>query len=494
MRTFQYSDAKSHKFWNIEVSGTDLTVTYGKVGSAGQTQTKTFASAEKAQAEAEKLIWEKLKKGYAETTPVAAVSEAEAFERALAADPDDEAGWHAFADYLAERGDPRGQFMQVQIALENESLSKAGRDALKKEEAKLLKKHQREWLGPLTAFTVDAEPVPFWRGGKDAKRAPVTHRFARGWLSRIEFHDLTVAEARALALAAQARLLRELVVEQVKPEVPVGSHADYIDSFYEPGPDVPADIDPYDSPGLHTLCRCPYLGSIRVFRLGEGVERPEWNQGQEYLNCHTPGGLAYHLVKQMPNLEELYLLAHRVDANKIFALPMPKLRVLQLYHSDSYPLERLAANKSLTNLTTLLCHPHALEYGDDEQGAYIRLAHLRAVCRSQYLKSLTTLQLRLTNFGDDGAKEIVESGILKRLRVLDLQGGCITDEGAKLLAGSPDLKNLEFLNLSRNALTKAGESTIKKTGVKADVSAQHGETQGGPGGEIPEYLFEGDIE
>ena len=96
------------------------------------------------------------------------------------------------------------------------------------------------------------------------------------------------------------------------------------------------------------------------------------------MNCHTHGELAYHLVKQMPNLEELYLLAHRVDADKVFALPMPNLRVLQLYHSSKYPLDKLAANTTLTNLTTLLCHPHALEHDDEEAGAYIRLPHLRA--------------------------------------------------------------------------------------------------------------------
>src|SRR5438132_733755 len=45
MRTFQYSDEKSHKFWNIELSGNDVTVTYGRVGSAGQTQTKTIKDA-----------------------------------------------------------------------------------------------------------------------------------------------------------------------------------------------------------------------------------------------------------------------------------------------------------------------------------------------------------------------------------------------------------------------------------------------------------------
>ncbi|AXR68486.1 WGR domain-containing protein [Leptospira mayottensis] len=61
-----YKDDKSDKFWNIEVSGTSFTVTYGKTGTAGQTQTKTFGSEEECQKEAEKLLNEKLKKGYAE--------------------------------------------------------------------------------------------------------------------------------------------------------------------------------------------------------------------------------------------------------------------------------------------------------------------------------------------------------------------------------------------------------------------------------------------
>ena len=56
MRTFQFSDAKSHKFWNIEVTGTYSEVTFGKVGTAGQRQRKTFATAAEAQADADRLI------------------------------------------------------------------------------------------------------------------------------------------------------------------------------------------------------------------------------------------------------------------------------------------------------------------------------------------------------------------------------------------------------------------------------------------------------
>jgi uncharacterized protein (TIGR02996 family) len=494
MRTFQFSDAKSHKFWNIEVSGNSFTVTYGKVGTSGQAQTKSFATAEKAQAEADKLVREKTSKGYVETTPQASLSDAEAFEKALIANPHDTTGWGAYADYLAERDDPRREFMQVQLALEDESLSKAERDKLRKKEAALLKEHERDWLGAVAAFTVDAEPVAYWAGRAEGKRAPVGHRFDRGWLGRLEFHNLTVNQARALTLSPGARLLRELVVETVDAEGVAGTQQQYIDSYYEPGPDVPADIDAYEGPGLHALCRCRHLGSVRVFQLGEGIGRPEWNQGEEYYNCHTAGELAYHLVKQMPNLEELYLLAHRVDANKIFALPMPNLRVLQLYHSTSYPLDKLAANSSLGNLTTLLCHPHALEFDEEEAGAYIRLPHLRAICRSKHLGNLSVLQLRLSDFGDAGVKEIVGSGILKRLKVLDLQGGCITDEGARALAAASDLKGLEFLNLRSNALTAEGVAALQATGVKMDAAGQHGQTGPFDDGETPEYLFEGDIE
>ncbi|MDU1892159.1 MAG: ankyrin repeat domain-containing protein [Dysgonomonas sp.] len=67
-RTFNYSDDKSSKFWSIDISENTFTVNYGKIGTAGQTQTKTFADEEACQKEANKLIAEKTKKGYIETS------------------------------------------------------------------------------------------------------------------------------------------------------------------------------------------------------------------------------------------------------------------------------------------------------------------------------------------------------------------------------------------------------------------------------------------
>jgi predicted DNA-binding WGR domain protein len=59
-----YKDEKSNKFWDIEVRGSAFTVTYGKLGTAGSSATKSFGSEAECQKEAQKLINEKLKKGY----------------------------------------------------------------------------------------------------------------------------------------------------------------------------------------------------------------------------------------------------------------------------------------------------------------------------------------------------------------------------------------------------------------------------------------------
>ncbi|HZO84858.1 MAG TPA: WGR domain-containing protein, partial [Verrucomicrobiae bacterium] len=63
-RELVYMDAKSSKFWNIELSGNSHTVTFGRIGTNGQSATKTFPTEEAARKDMEKLIKEKLGKGY----------------------------------------------------------------------------------------------------------------------------------------------------------------------------------------------------------------------------------------------------------------------------------------------------------------------------------------------------------------------------------------------------------------------------------------------
>jgi predicted DNA-binding WGR domain protein len=61
-----FEEGTSSKFWRARVEGKTLYVNYGKIGSNGQTQVKDFGDAAAAQAEYDKLVREKRKKGYAE--------------------------------------------------------------------------------------------------------------------------------------------------------------------------------------------------------------------------------------------------------------------------------------------------------------------------------------------------------------------------------------------------------------------------------------------
>ncbi len=65
-RYFEFVEGKSSKFWEITVDETSVTVRFGRIGTNGQSQTKTFGDEDAAAAHAEKLIAEKTGKGYVE--------------------------------------------------------------------------------------------------------------------------------------------------------------------------------------------------------------------------------------------------------------------------------------------------------------------------------------------------------------------------------------------------------------------------------------------
>ncbi|HAX4190893.1 TPA: WGR and DUF4132 domain-containing protein [Escherichia coli] len=66
MKSYIYQDEKSHKFWAVEQQGNELHINWGKVGTNGQSQIKSFADAAAAAKAELKLIAEKTKKGYVE--------------------------------------------------------------------------------------------------------------------------------------------------------------------------------------------------------------------------------------------------------------------------------------------------------------------------------------------------------------------------------------------------------------------------------------------
>ena len=59
-------DDISNKFWAIETNSKSFTTTWGRIGTFGQSNTKSYYSEDACEREAKKIIASKIKKGYVE--------------------------------------------------------------------------------------------------------------------------------------------------------------------------------------------------------------------------------------------------------------------------------------------------------------------------------------------------------------------------------------------------------------------------------------------
>jgi uncharacterized protein (TIGR02996 family) len=116
----------------------------------------------------------------------------EAMEEALAENPDDRAAHAAYADLLMEQNDPRGEFIQVQLALEDPGKPAAQRKKLQKREQELLAAHARAWLGDLAPWLLDQKKDE----DEEYQQPEYKYQFARGWLATLEASRFTVAFTR----------------------------------------------------------------------------------------------------------------------------------------------------------------------------------------------------------------------------------------------------------------------------------------------------------
>jgi uncharacterized protein (TIGR02996 family) len=213
VRTFEFRDFWSHGFWNIDLRGRYCIISAGDVGEKGQTERQEFPRMAAARAAYDGLIKEKLARGYVETTPKPAPPGPlqQALEAALMENPEDLAAHMAYADHLMEQGDPRGKFIQVQLALEDPGRSPNERKHLQAREAELLQTYQREWLGELAQELLGnkdlgaGDPPPEFRSRGS---------WARGWLDALYLGELDLPLARRLAREPAARFLRRLQIDR----------------------------------------------------------------------------------------------------------------------------------------------------------------------------------------------------------------------------------------------------------------------------------------
>lgn len=403
MRRFEYKDARSYKFWEINIEGTAFTVRYGKVGTDGVTQSKAYPSSEKAAAEAEKKIREKTSKGYAEVASAAPA-------RATSQDKQDGIeDWAVRADRLQAAGDPWGQ----RIALEMARAEATGADKRKlgKELAELDAKHGEHFFGS-ALLSLMAED-----GFEKVARLEWKYGYVvRGRVAMPEYgfkgpHGADIL--RALVASPAAEFLRDLTVGLVDFEG--GGLRDAITALASGRP----------------------LGALEVLFLGD------FSRDDQEISWVDHGDLG-PLWPITPKLRTLRL---RGSGMNLGQFDHPSLQRLEIETGGLPPASvRGLAVAKLPELRHM-----EVWFGRPDYGGTDSIADLMPLFSSTTLPKLEHLGLQNSQVQDEIASALAGSKLLAQVGSVDLSMGTMREAGARaLIANAKSFKHLKSLSLDDN--------------------------------------------
>jgi uncharacterized protein (TIGR02996 family) len=336
-----------------------------------------------------------------------------ALDRALHAEPDDDATRSVYADWLEQRGHPRGALIALQqrdrlIALQQRGAQRGPlvahqeRAALATEAARLLEREAAALLGPLAgARGLELE----WDRGF-LRAALIEGGFATGDAEQLLWE---------LLRHPSARLLRELTIRPGWYRSDYRLMLDLLLLHASPGP------------------------PLSLLALGNGP--------------HDAVGDLRGLDEAYPDLEELVVWSD--NQLELGDLRLPRLRRLAIR----------TVNLRLPTLTTVIDGTWP-ELGELELwfGAQSEctLADLELLLDGTVqLPRLRELRLRGVRFADELCERLVRSWHAPTLELLDLSDSALTDRGAARLAASREV----FERLRRVAVDRCQISEVARAGL-----------------------------
>ena len=418
MPRYELVDGSSAKFWEINLNGDSFDVCYGRIGTAGTSSTKVFDSPEKAEAEYNKMIKSKTKKGYScvgETNSPAAKEATLEVEQDLYNNPNSEDAWEAYGQYLESQGDVRAELIALELS--------GGSDRINE----YYEKYRDEWLGEALVKAVnklkkfeeeiyeglDSVFKLSWKYGHI-----VSARVASDYEIAYEENCPSVTELLRLVInSPAAKFIQEITIGCI----------DFEGENY------------YDQAVL-AISKSGKVPSLRKLHIGDfDSEECEisWSEIRDVSK----------LYPVFPNLEELILHGGEIQLGK---LKHDKLKKLTL-ESGGLPGE---AVKSVVSGELPELEDLEIWFGTDEYGGTGTIEMLKPLLDGQSYPKLKRLGLQNSEFENEIAREVSTSEILKRVEVLDLSMGTMTDEGAQhILDNSANFKHLKSLNLDENFIS-----------------------------------------
>jgi uncharacterized protein (TIGR02996 family) len=360
--------------------------------------------------------------------------------------PDDDGPRLIFADWLEERGDPRGEFIRVQCELARLPPDHPRWPALHAREGALLQYHGLAWRQELPPM-VGIRWEPFVRGfaavaeleGADGLRH-LKYAFAAPTpLRGLQCRRFTPTAVAALAAVPEAARLEVLDLRGS-----VVGHA-----------------------GAAALAASPHLAGLRRLDLGDGgiglagaaalanatglTQLAELDLTGNHLG--PPGAEVLAAGPGLPALERLALADNLLGDDGLVRLAAWPGRWGRLTDLDLARNQLGAAG--LRRLTARPLSLRGLDLGFNRLGA----EGARALAGANAL-ACATLDLRYNQLGNAGAQALA-AGAWPGLRTLVLQNNGVTDVGARYLLASRALADLAFLSLRSNPLSRAGVAALR---------------------------------
>jgi uncharacterized protein (TIGR02996 family) len=335
-----------------------------------------------------------------------ASSEDDAFLQMIVENPDDDTPRLIYADWLEERGDPRGEFIRLQCQRAAITRHHAEWKDIMDREIKLLKQYGDLWLGGAHGL-----------------------HFRRGLVEEIEISAaLLLRETATASLFRKFPTIRRMRISLLEDHLPALARApwlhriEYLDlSWNELG-----------RRPLEALLRTPHCQSLKSLKL----ESCGLNSASVACFAETP------LLK---NLRELDVSKNSLGEDGVRILvhanALTNLRRLNL--AENYLTADAA--KTLTDAPRFRLHGLTLgsTYDSGESG--------------------------LNSLGNDGAATLAKCMQLGELTSLDLGHNQISNVGVRALAASPNLSNLEELKLNNNRISDHGLEIIASSSTFAKL-------------------------
>jgi uncharacterized protein (TIGR02996 family) len=449
MPRYEYSEGTSNKFWEIELAGSSYTSKWGRIGGSMSISTKAHGDAAAAKKAYDKLVAEKVKKGYvliggvpakktkakvAEPAPTRNVD----LEKQILAAPDDGDAYIVYGDWLQGQGDVRGELVALQHGKKT------------KEANALIKKHGALFLGELATKKPEKLELEWFCGF--IKKAVI------GWPpfswdledesedGEVDWGEYCKKQLTEFLKLPSTQFIQELELGPVpgEEEMSMASLAEAIDEV------KPATL------------RSLFLGRTGDWDISStSVAAPDSKSMRGLRTLRIRGGSVTLDKIDLPELTSFVIESGQLDKANLKTIAnakWPKLEKLEIW-----------------------C-------GDPNYGASGSAKDLQPIFDATGLKRLKHLGVMNCPFADAVVKALVKSKILAQLETLDLSMGNLSDRGVDVMvAAKGAFAHLAMLNLDDNALTDVSKAKLKGLAKKTEYGKEQSPERAIPRGEDNQY-------